>query len=373
MAVDIYVVITYTNMFVFLWCSVQIYVENRVKGPDVPFEPMKLLWLIQREFLEGKSVEQVVHDALLTVPNHNGNKNIEMVNQIRDSISIMGYNITAFSLPQPHLQRSKLCDMLDDELDPTYIKNMGQLIPFVANMIRLKTLQGQPLHGKEFLSLLDQILEVANHVEIPSTGSQMDLFNHMVVEQCLQLYVQKMAGLHLPIGQHEIQGLHRSSIDEARQCSVNHYLGGGFQTTKVLLKLEEEIQKIYRYLIVDNECQSAKLCEGIYKRCIDVFDKITLPSLKKITEVSKQCNIDFEQQCIGPAKNYYEQRVKKLLERSSALARRIYDERLHCIWIAVGVLLLVMVTVAGARVYWRKKMMRSELELLPVHRPLHRD
>lgn len=44
---------------------------GRVKGQDVAFEPAKLLWLIQRDFLQGKSVQQMVDEALQRVPNSN--------------------------------------------------------------------------------------------------------------------------------------------------------------------------------------------------------------------------------------------------------------------------------------------------------------
>ncbi|KAK3036890.1 hypothetical protein RJ639_031508 [Escallonia herrerae] len=73
---------------------------GRVKGQDVAFEPAKLLWLIQRDFLQGKSVQEMIDEALQHVPNSDGDKNIAQVNQIRDSLAIMGDNSTAFSLPQ---------------------------------------------------------------------------------------------------------------------------------------------------------------------------------------------------------------------------------------------------------------------------------
>ncbi|KAG5402209.1 hypothetical protein IGI04_016816 [Brassica rapa subsp. trilocularis] len=52
---------------------------GRVKGQDVAFEPSKLLWLIQRDFLQGKSVKEMVDEALKHVPNEDGNKNIDQV------------------------------------------------------------------------------------------------------------------------------------------------------------------------------------------------------------------------------------------------------------------------------------------------------
>jgi hypothetical protein len=54
-----------------------------VKGQDVAFEPAKLLWLIQRDFLQGKSVQQMVDEALQRVPNNNGDKYIDEVQLVR--------------------------------------------------------------------------------------------------------------------------------------------------------------------------------------------------------------------------------------------------------------------------------------------------
>ncbi|KAK4276554.1 hypothetical protein QN277_014688 [Acacia crassicarpa] len=158
---------------------------NRVKGQDVAFEPSKLLWLIQRDFLQGKSVQELVNEALRHVPNTDRDKNIDMVNQIRDSLAIMGDNSTAFSLPQPHLQRTKLCDMEDIELDRAYVKRREQLKKPVASIIRPKIVQGKSLNGKEFVSFLEQILEALNKGEIPSTGSLVEVFNKGILEMVL--------------------------------------------------------------------------------------------------------------------------------------------------------------------------------------------
>jgi len=54
-------------------------------------------------------------------------KYIDEINQIRDSLAVMGDNCTAFSLPQPHLQRTQLCDLDDQELDPLYLERRDQL------------------------------------------------------------------------------------------------------------------------------------------------------------------------------------------------------------------------------------------------------
>jgi len=47
---------------------------GRVNGHDIYFQPTKPFWLIQHDFLEGKTVQQTVNEALQQVPNLTGNK-----------------------------------------------------------------------------------------------------------------------------------------------------------------------------------------------------------------------------------------------------------------------------------------------------------
>ncbi|XP_047066645.1 guanylate-binding protein 5-like isoform X2 [Lolium rigidum] len=198
---------------------------GRVKGQDVAFEPAKLLWLIQRDFLQGKSVQQMVDEALQRVPNTNGDKYIDEVNQIRDSLAVMGDNSTAFSLPQPHLQRTKLCDMEDQELEPLYVQRRDELKQLVVSMIKPKLVQGRTLNGKEFVSFLGQILEALNKGEIPSTGSLVEVFNKGILERCLKLYNKRMEGVGLPVSVDKLQHVHVLAEDEARKLFDKQHFG----------------------------------------------------------------------------------------------------------------------------------------------------
>ena len=58
---------------------------------------------------------------------------------------------------QPHLLRTKLCDMKDGELDLVYVKKRDQLKELVASIIRPKIVQGRTLNGKEFVAFLEQV------------------------------------------------------------------------------------------------------------------------------------------------------------------------------------------------------------------------
>ncbi|XP_037436575.1 guanylate-binding protein 4-like isoform X2 [Triticum dicoccoides] len=215
---------------------------GRVKGEEIAFEPAKLLWLIQRDFLQGKSVQQMVNEALQRVPNDNGNKYIDEVNQIRDSLAIMGNNSTAFSLPQPHLQRTKLCDMEDKELEPLYVTRREQLKQVVGSIIKPKFVQGKTLNGKEFVSFLQQILEALNKGEIPSTGSLVEIFNKAILERCLKVYKEKLEGLRLPVPVEKLQQIHEVANGEAKLLFDKQHFGK-HHAVQSILKLEDEITK----------------------------------------------------------------------------------------------------------------------------------
>lgn len=317
---------------------------GRVKGQDVAFEPAKLLWLIQRDFLQGKTVQEMVHEALRRIPNTDGNKNIDQVNQIRDSLAIMGDNSTAFSLPQPHLQRTKLCDMKDDELDPTYVKKREQLKELVASVIRPKIVQGKTLNGKEFVAFLEQILEALNKGEIPSTGSLVEVFNKKILEQCLKLYSDMMAKVGLPLSEQSLQEAHESSrVLSMKAFDEQHF--GRHHAKKSAMQLEEEMDKVYENIILANKYQSSKLCESLYTRCEDKMDQLQvlrLPSMAKFNAGFLQCNQSFEHECVGPSKTNYEQRMMKMLGKSRTLFIKEYNHRLFN-WLVAFSLVMVVV------------------------------
>ncbi|XP_015575881.1 guanylate-binding protein 4 isoform X1 [Ricinus communis] len=323
---------------------------GRVKGQDVAFEPAKLLWLIQRDFLQGKSVQQMVNEALQRVPNKDGavliagDRNIDQVNQIRESLAIMGDNSTAFSLPQPHLQRTKLCDMKDGELDSVYVQRREQLKEVVASIIRPKIVQGKTLNGEEFVAFLEQILEALNKGEIPSTGSLVEVFNKGILERCLKLYGESMAKLGLPLPEQSLQDAHERSREEAMKAFDEQHFGR-HHAKRSVMQLDEEIEKVHKNIILANEYKSAKLCEALYTRCEDRMDQLQvlrLPSMAKFNAGFLQCNRSFELECVGPSKANYEQRMVKMMGKSKSLFIKEYNHRLFN-WLVAFSLVMVVV------------------------------
>ncbi|OEL13164.1 hypothetical protein BAE44_0025821 [Dichanthelium oligosanthes] len=315
-----------------------------LQGQDVAFEPAKLLWLIQRDFLQGKSVQQMVDEALQRVPNNNGDKYIDEINQIRDSLAIMGDNSTAFSLPQPHLQRTQLCDLEDQELDPLYLKRRDQLNQTVLSMIKPKIVQGRTLNGTEFVSFLGQILEALNKGEIPSTGSLVEVFNKAILERCLKVYNERMGRAGLPVSVDKLQQFHDLAKDEARRLFNKQHFGK-HHAAQSIFKLDEEIKKVFRNFGQANEYQSSKLCEARFSECEDKMEHLQvlkLPSMAKFDAGFLLCNQSFEMDCVGPAKEGYQRRMSKMLARSRALFIKEYNNKLFN-WLVVFSLVMVVI------------------------------
>ncbi|GJR44567.1 guanylate-binding protein 2 [Tanacetum coccineum] len=317
---------------------------GRVQGQDVAFEPAKLLWLIQRDFLQGKSVKQMVDEALRHVPNSDGDRNIDQVNQIRDSLAIMGDNSTAFSLPQPHLQRTKLCDLKDGELDQSYVQKREQLKEVVKSIIRPKIVEGKLLNGNEFVAFLEKILEALNKGEIPSTGSLVEVFNKKILERCSKIYEDSMTKVVLPISEESLQSVHEASRAESLKAFEEQHFGR-HHAKKSVETLDEDIEKMFKNFVMANQYQSSKLCEALYTTCEDKMDQLQilrLPSMAKFNAGFLQCNQSFETVCVGPSKTVYEQRMVKMMGKSKSLFIKEYNHRLFN-WLVAFSLVMVIV------------------------------
>ena len=92
-----------------------------------------MLWLIQRDFLGGASPQAALDAALSKVKNPGHDAGISAVNKVRSSLRRIAPRSTAFGLPQPHLDRTKLCELGDEALAPAYREKRAELRELVRN------------------------------------------------------------------------------------------------------------------------------------------------------------------------------------------------------------------------------------------------
>ena len=69
------------------------------------------------------------------------------VNRIRQSLALIARNSSAFGLVQPHLERTKLCQLGDEALEPKYVRQRAALQQLVASLAHPKV----GCEGKETL------------------------------------------------------------------------------------------------------------------------------------------------------------------------------------------------------------------------------
>ncbi|KAI3829718.1 hypothetical protein L1987_03846 [Smallanthus sonchifolius] len=282
---------------------------GRVKGQDVAFVPAKLLWLIQRDFLQGKSVKEMVDEALRHVPNSNGDKNID----------------------QPHLQRTKLCDLKDGELDQSYVQKREQLKEVVKSVIRPKIVQGKSLNGNEFVAFLEKVRFYSSTCGkrgvMVGSGSLVEVFNKKILERCLKLYEDSMTKVNLPVSEESLQSIHEASRTESlKSFDEQHF--GRHHAKKSVETLDENIEKMFKNFVMANEYQSSKLCEALYTLCEDKMDQ--LQSFVK-TSVLRQM---WQDEGSGV--------LKRMMGKSKSLFIKEYNHRLFN-WLVAFSLVMVIV------------------------------
>ncbi|GBG71009.1 hypothetical protein CBR_g8307 [Chara braunii] len=316
---------------------------GRVKGRQSRFQLGKLLWLIQRDFLEGKTVQEMVDQALLPVPNLSNDREIERVNQIRQSLSLLAKNNTAFGLRQPHLKRTKLCEMTDSDLDPQYVQQRDELKKLVQSIISPKIVSGNQLNGKEFVALLKQTIEALNTGDIPTVGSIMDVFNREIVDRCADMYSKWMEGVRLPVLDSRLEEEHNRALEVVRRKFEAERFGRK-SGERAQSTLDSTISTIYSHIRETNLHKSSRQCEQLYMTCEDAIDSLQnmrLPSTGKFDDEFGKCNRTYQELCFGPSMKFYQDRLFKMWSKERSQFLKSYNERLFN-WIIVLSLVMVV-------------------------------
>ena len=93
------------------------------------------------------------------------------VNKIRQSLRLVARNSTAYGLHQPHMERTKLCDLGDDQLDSKYIEQRAGLRQLVQQLAKPKRVNGKVMTGPGLADLVSQMVTALNARDIPTAGS----------------------------------------------------------------------------------------------------------------------------------------------------------------------------------------------------------
>ena len=296
------------------------------------FKMPHLLWLIQRDFLKGQSVLSMVNTALQSVPNSNNDASVNKLNYIRASLRNVKTNFSAFGLPQPHLSRTKLCDLKDRDFDPIYIQQREKLRSLVKALATPKTVGGLHLNGEAMAAHIGRMIIAVNAGNIPTVDSITDTFNRKVLDGCLRTFSARMTQMKMPVNNKIAAGYYRVQKKEAFFCYHQKAFG---KSEKIHLKLlnflEEKCSELHRYLSQENTLKSSELCEKIFFQCQEEVEKtvsMKLPSISRFSAYATKCNASYKDSCIGPAKGKYQSLLNKMYSKELKHFLRDYNSRL---------------------------------------------
>lgn len=82
------------------------------------------------------------------------------VNDIRRSLAVLARDSSAFGLPQPHLNRTGLCDIPESSFDPRYLEARDELRAHLHSSAKGKRLGGKLLDGAGLAELVESLVQV---------------------------------------------------------------------------------------------------------------------------------------------------------------------------------------------------------------------
>ena len=314
------------------------------------FLPSSLVWLIQRDFLEGSTVNEMVRAALREVPNPGGERHVAELNRVRASLRALAKNHTAFGLKQPHLQRTKLCELADDQLEPLYVEQRATLRAFVAAEARAKIAprailargesgggaddaraadgSAAAMTGPALAALVERSVNALNEGDFPSAGNVVDSFNRDAMERRLAAYKAAMDATPLPAEASAVDDAHRRASRLALDAFRRERFGRGAITVASLRATLEELRATRSER---NAFASARACESSASACEDALveaQAMRLPSVRKFDVSAERCAAGFEAKCVGPSRATYAARLKRSAERERSAFLQSYNARL---------------------------------------------
>eukprot|EP00877_Chromochloris_zofingiensis_P014120 jgi/Chrzof1/8962/Cz03g31040.t1 len=304
--------------------------DNYQGSQGVPVQPGSMLWLIQRDFLEGKSVQQLVKDALAPVPNPSHDMELDALNKIRASLASIAGNSTGYSLPQPHLERTHLCKLNDSQLEPAYVRQRDRLNELVHQLARPKVVGNQAFTGAQLADLIKSLVNALNAKEIPTAASLIESFNSELINKAMQEYNHDMDTIKLPIDEQELEKADATARGAALRFFQDKLLGRR-QGTTLKEQLIVAIDKEHKARATANIAESNTVCQQLEMKCerlLDAASGVQLVSMHKFEDGFKKCQQKFEAACVGPGRAGSLERLQSAWKRAHGQFAKDYNDRL---------------------------------------------
>lgn len=306
-------------------------------------QPGAMIWLIQRDFLQGDSLAATLQAALDQVPNPYNDPAIEQLNRIRNGLRAIASNSTALGLPQPHIERTRLCEIPDDQLDPEYLAKRESLKQTVFHSAAPKYVRGTPLTGESLANLIQETVTALNDREIPTSGSLVRYFNRELVDSCRQLFGKLLEEKKLPVETIVLETFAEQARKKVEEKFENEKFG--YDTQDLRQSLAGALDKEYAMRQAANTYESAQVCDAAELECEMVLEHEAsqrLPSTGRFSSRYQRCEQQFNSRCVGPSKSNAEVRLQHAWDRENARFVHDYNDKLYNGLVILSVAVIVI-------------------------------
>lgn len=293
--------------------------------PAAPaWAPPSLLWLIQRDFLQGADASEHVAATLRPVPNPSADEHVARLNQVRGSLGVFR-NIDAIGLPQPALERTRLCELAAaGQLPAAYSQKLGAVSAYVAAHAR--PLGFGSAGGGPLADFAERALQALNAQEIPSVASVVSAFNAQLVARCAKGHADAILRLPLPTDEAALLAAHDAALAAATARLLAQSFGGN-QSAAELVSLAGAALAARRDA---NFKASHEACARGWAHCEPLLQAARgalLPSRARLEDQLGRCNASLAS-CAGPAAAEYTRRAAEASARARAEVLNQFDEKL---------------------------------------------
>ena len=294
--------------------------------------PGAMLWLIQRDFLGGETPQAALDKALAPVPNPKGDASINRLNTVRSALARLASTSTALGLPQPHLDRTKLCELADGELAPSYLTARDRVASTVTSLATPKIVRGAPLDGAALADLVEALVGALNSREIPSAGSILEAFNRDAARRAVDVHATALARVTLPVNSSALDAAHTAAKAAAISAfEAERFGGGGPAADAERAALETDLDAAASAARDRNELASSRACASLATAVEDALDaeaRSALPSAARFEARRATTRAAFDAGCVGPAASDAAARLDRVSAREAERFGSAYNDRL---------------------------------------------
>ena len=219
--------------------------------------PPALLWLVQRDFLQGGSVENYLQQALKPTSASTpagaaanakpADEHAQRLDQVREALRACFGRMRAMGLVQPHVRRTELCSLPRSSFDAEYLKGAAEVSTFVrlhsAPATHTRSSASRALSGEALAGLVSRVVEALNTHDIPTAGSVVDAFNARLVQTALGKLKDGLKLLKLPLAQTALEAAHARLLVAAER-TLREQSFGASQPTELATAAAEALKAL---------------------------------------------------------------------------------------------------------------------------------